>query len=179
MLLARSDNPLEKGISALGDRRFEDAIGQFTEAIKGVADAFFYRGVAQYELQHYEQAARDFDTFSALNPTNPAGLVNKGAALGALNRNEEAIAVYDEVLSRFGSATEPPLRQVAMALVNKGVALGAINRNEEAIAVYDEVLSRFGSATEPALQQQVARALFNKEGRAGRVQSERGGNCGL
>ena len=51
-----------------------------------------------------------------------AALRNKGVRLGALGRGEEEIAVYDDLLARFGTATEPALReQVAMALVNKGV----------------------------------------------------------
>ena len=86
-------------------------------------------------------------------------LFNKGVTLGALNRGEEEIAVYDEVVGRFGEATEPALRErVAMALVNKGNRLGALNRGEDAIAVYDEVVGRFGEATEPALRAQVAKA---------------------
>ena len=49
-----------------------------------------------------------------------------------MERSEEAIAVYDEVLARFGDATEPALReQVAKALVNKGVTLGALERSED------------------------------------------------
>ena len=63
-------------------------------------------------------------------------LFNKGVSLGALDRGEEAIAVYDDLIARFSSATELPLReQVAKALVNKGGRLGALNRNEEEIAV--------------------------------------------
>ena len=54
--------------------------------------------------------------------------------LGQLGRNEEAIAVYDDVVGRFGTATELPLlEEVARALVNKGVTLGQLGRNEEAI----------------------------------------------
>jgi tetratricopeptide (TPR) repeat protein len=90
-------------------------------------------------------------------------LVNKGVTLGKLNRSEEEIAVYDEVLRRFGEATEPALCElVATALFNKGVTLGELNRSEEALGVYDEVVRRFGEATEPALREEVARALFNK-----------------
>ena len=37
-------------------------------------------------------------------------LVNKGITLGALDRSEDAIAVYDEVLTRFGSATSAAAR---------------------------------------------------------------------
>ncbi len=38
-------------------------------------------------------------------------LFNKGFTLGTLGRSEEEIAVYDDLLARFGTATELPLRQ--------------------------------------------------------------------
>jgi tetratricopeptide (TPR) repeat protein len=87
-------------------------------------------------------------------------LINKGLALGKLERTEESVAVYDEVVRRFGSATELSLRnQVARALANKGSALGKLERQEESNAVYDEVVQRFGASTEPALREQVANAF--------------------
>ena len=86
-----------------------------------------------------------------------------GFELGTLNRGEEEIAVYDEVVRRFGDAVEAGIReQVARALVNKGFRLGMLNRNEEAIASYDEVLKRFGDSAEPALLEQVAKATAEK-----------------
>jgi hypothetical protein len=38
---------------------------------------------------------------------------NKGFRLETLGRSEEAIASYDDVLARFGTATEAPLREHA------------------------------------------------------------------
>jgi hypothetical protein len=90
-------------------------------------------------------------------------LVNKGLRLGAQDREVEAMEVYDEVVRRFGDATEPALRdRVARALINKGIALGVQKRNAEAMEVY-EVVRRFGDATEPALREQVQRALGRKK----------------
>ena len=95
-------------------------------------------------------------------------LVGKGFRLGALGRSEEAIAVYDEVIGRFGATSDPALRQqVAKALVNKGFRLGLLGRSEEAITVYDNVVDRFGTTSELALREQVARALVNKGARLG------------
>src|ERR1700722_9659951 len=72
----------------------------------------------------------------------------------------EAIAVYDDVVGRFGTATELSLReQVAKSLFNKGVALRQLGRRKEVIAVYHDVVRQFGTATELP---QVARALVNK-----------------
>jgi hypothetical protein len=50
-----------------------------------------------------------------------------------LNRPAEAIAVYDDLVTRFGEASEPAVRaQVVRALFNKGVRLGQLDRPAEA-----------------------------------------------
>jgi len=84
--------------------------------------------------------------------------------LSALRRRpEEAIAVYDEVVRRFGNDTAPDIRaSAAEALCNKGEVLYDRNRTEEAIAAYNEVESRFGGETAPDIRAQVARALFGR-----------------
>jgi len=47
-------------------------------------------------------------------------LVNKGVRLGMLNRSDEAIAAYDEVLRRLSDSPEPAVREiVAKALQYK------------------------------------------------------------
>ncbi len=89
-------------------------------------------------------------------------LVNKGITLGVLNRSEDAISAYDQVVRRFGDSTETALKeQVANALVNKGFRLGVLNRSEDEVSAYDEVVRRFGDSTETALKEQVAKARLN------------------
>ena len=39
------------------------------------------------------------------------GLINKGVALGELDRPEEELAVYGDLVARFDDATEPILRE--------------------------------------------------------------------
>ena len=123
------------------------------------------------EIRAYDCVAEIAKRMSELDAGEPASrdwrhaqaLFRKGVALGSLNRSEDAIAVYDEVVRRFGEAEAPALREhVAGALVNKGVALGILNRIKEAIAVCDEVVRRFGAAEALALRERVARALVNK-----------------
>jgi tetratricopeptide (TPR) repeat protein len=90
-------------------------------------------------------------------------LINKGVELGLLGRREEAIAACDDLLARFGTATELPMREeVAKALFNKGVELGLLRRSEEAIAAYDDLLARFGTATELPMREPISCALINK-----------------
>jgi tetratricopeptide (TPR) repeat protein len=91
-------------------------------------------------------------------------LLNKGVELSRLDRSEEAIAVYDDLLTRFGGATELPLRElVAYAIYNKGITLATTpGRPEEAIAVFDDLLARFKGATELPLRELVAQTLYTK-----------------
>jgi len=90
-------------------------------------------------------------------------LFNKGVSLGQLERSEDAIAVYDQVLAWFADAPEPALRElVANALYNKGVRLGRLDRLEDAIVVYDQVLAWFADVPELALRRTVADALLNR-----------------
>lgn len=90
-------------------------------------------------------------------------MINKGIALGQMEKPGAAVAVYDEVITRFGEAMELPLReQVASAMVNKGIALGQMEKHQAAVAVYDEAITRFGEAIEPSLRARVANAMVNK-----------------
>ena len=70
-------------------------------------------------------------------------LVNKGVILSKLNRPEDALVAFDEVVERFGVSESPALlEQVAKALVNKGVILSKLNRPEDALVAFDEVVRR-------------------------------------
>jgi hypothetical protein len=90
-------------------------------------------------------------------------LFHDGISLNELGRSEEAIAVFDDIVDRFGTATEVTLRDlVASALVNKGIALHELGRGEQAIAVFDGVVGGFGNASEATLREQAALALLHK-----------------
>ncbi|MBI5892606.1 MAG: SIR2 family protein, partial [Deltaproteobacteria bacterium] len=83
------------------------------------------------ELDGYDLVIKIGDRLNTREPAlleNVAkALVNKGVTLGSLNRSEEAIAVYDDVVKRFGNAKEPALlERVAKALFNKGFTLGSL-----------------------------------------------------
>jgi tetratricopeptide (TPR) repeat protein len=106
-------------------------------------------GIAQFNLGNINQAITSFtairERLSAFVDADhrywqARALFNKGATLGALGRSEDEIAVYDDLLARFGTATELPLRErVANTLINKGLTLGGLGRSEDAIAVYDAI----------------------------------------
>ncbi|HUJ00663.1 MAG TPA: tetratricopeptide repeat protein [Usitatibacter sp.] len=66
------------------------------------------------------------------NPRNAEALSNRGAALRALCRFDEALADYDRAL-----ALEP---RSAAILNNRGVTLAALGRHREAVECYDRAL---------------------------------------
>lgn len=93
----------------------------------------------------------------------------RGFTLAQLGRLEEALAVYEDVVTRFGWDHEPEMcARVAKALLNKGVILGQLGRDEEELEIYSDMVARFGGADEVALREQVAKALVNKGVRLGR-----------
>jgi tetratricopeptide (TPR) repeat protein len=129
-----------KGSLEYGNSRFEIALEAFTNAIDALA--------------------RETD---AEDTTRAKYLFRKALTLGRLNRNEDAITVYDLIVQRYSSDSSPVLReQVAKALFNKAVRLGKLNRSEDAIAVYDLIVQRYSPDTSNALREQVAKALINK-----------------
>lgn len=116
---------------------------------------------SEEKLRGYELAAKS--PYQSDRSMVAKSLLNQGFTLNALERSDEAIAVYDALLARFADSTEPEIREsLAKALLNKGATLHAWGRSEEAIAIYDALLARFADATEPALREQLAKAIFNK-----------------
>lgn len=86
-------------------------------------------------------------------------LLNKGITQGQLQQYKEAIATYEEVLRRFGDASELALHAlVGRALVSNGTAQGLLGQYEAAIQAFAEVLRRFGDASESALRELVRKA---------------------
>ncbi len=85
-------------------------------------------------------------------------------ALAELNRLDEAIAILDQVVGRWGNSADPHLRErISKALLNKASALIQLSHREQALATYEEILMRFGSASDPELRRQAEIARLGKE----------------
>ena len=135
--VARAPSTQGTTLGTLGSA--QDPSGFFDQAVKPV--------------QHSITTERPADSVSAL--------MGRGVALG---NTQEAIAVYDELIARFGNVKEMNVRRyVAAAMVNQGEALENLGGKQEAMEVYDAIIRSFGDATEPALREQVGRALLKKE----------------
>jgi tetratricopeptide (TPR) repeat protein len=110
------------------------------------------RVIPYYTDEDLEQRIRDA----------PA-LLAKGVSLDELGRHDEAVAIYDKVvsyaegISQFRSASQQLRQYAAKARLKRRACL-----NRQAITVYDEVIRRYGTASERALRYHVAGALFCK-----------------
>jgi tetratricopeptide (TPR) repeat protein len=97
-------------------------------------------------------------------------LVNKGIALAKAGHGEDAVAVADEVVGRYGERPEASIaEQVAKALICKGVTLEEVGRAEDAVAACEEIVQRYGERPEAALAVLVIEALIGKGGLLGKV----------
>jgi hypothetical protein len=64
---------------------------------------------------------------------------------------DEAIALYDELVVRYGEVAMPRVWQaVAMTLDFKGVVIVGQGKLNEAIQAYDELVTRLEDASEPS-----------------------------
>ncbi|MCH8067968.1 MAG: tetratricopeptide repeat protein, partial [Candidatus Marinimicrobia bacterium] len=68
-------------------------------------------------------------------------LFNKGMTLGKLDRFEDEIAVYDEVIERFGESDRPELlEQVTRAHIGSAIIRSVLNNYSEALADFEKAL---------------------------------------
>ena len=122
------------------DTEVADLTGAMFCAVKAIdaassdiewAEATNVAGVARLRTGKLNESITSFDAIADRFSTSTdadrrywqsKALFNKGLALGALDRSAEAIAVYDDLVARFGTATELPLReQVAKDTRQQGV----------------------------------------------------------
>jgi len=106
------------------------------------------------------------------------GMGSSAVSLGRMGYPEDAIKVYDRMVTKFETYEETELRKhaamalfnkgaeirdsVARALFNKGATLGKMDNHVDEIKAYDEVVDRFGEDTDTELRIRVAMALYNK-----------------
>lgn len=81
---------------------------------------------------------------------------SEGLARVELQRQKEAVVVFNDIITRHGVSKESALQiLVAKALVKKGRALVEMLRYDEASAVYEDFISRYESSGNPDLRQMV------------------------
>ena len=86
-------------------------------------------------------------------------LSGKGDDLEDLHRYEEAIAAFNDLITRFGNSQDKIIQElVAKALLIKGVALGVLHRIGQARADWEELVYRFKDNPDVDIQKTVATA---------------------
>jgi tetratricopeptide (TPR) repeat protein len=87
----------------------------------------------------------------------------RSLAMRELNRLEEELAAYDELIRRLARSSEPEhVTSVTHALFSKASRLKEVARYEEALPVYEEVLRRFEPHPVDWLSKEIARAGLDK-----------------
>lgn len=90
-------------------------------------------------------------------------IFHKGTALSDEGKHEEAIAVWNEALERFGSPESPRMQlYLVSVLLNKGADLLGMRRLGYAIQTYDEILNHCAMRPENAFMELGTRALHYK-----------------
>ena len=125
------------------------------------------RGLAAYAAGDLESAAIYFRN-AMLTPdatreqASRAG-INRGVTLSRLQRPNEALATYDEVIARFQDSNDAGVQgHVSTAMVNKGATLQQLRRSDESLAVFNDLLARYGENSEHEIMDSVALALMNR-----------------
>lgn len=145
---------ISEAITLLGQRQYAEAIellNQATQLAPDNYDAWHLLAVAHMILQQWEPSLDAWNhalAHSAYGYARRNSLCLKAGALMRLERYEEALAAYDEVLKidtidpREPYALQPHARQLALKALHdsawhgKGHALGKLGRHEEARAAY-------------------------------------------
>jgi tetratricopeptide (TPR) repeat protein len=113
--------------------------------------------------QKWTKAINSYKQAQELNPDDPNPWLMFGLKLSDRKHSEDAIKVYDELITRFSNHTDlAVLEALAKALFFKGMILDSLDRTEEVIVVCDELITRFVSHTEIPLLERLADALFLK-----------------
>ena len=162
----------------------EAAVTAFTEVVtrfggsrvpdiqECVAAALLNRGFLQGRLGDPKAAIASYDTatrrfgdspMSPLRACVAKALLNKGSTLADLESPESmdtAIAIWDDLIKRFGKDSDPDIQvQVAGALIKKAGARMTMSRNEAAVVACDEVIRRYWASDRPGLRRGMAMAL--------------------
>ncbi len=90
------------GICMYMTKYFQEAIPEFSTAIKlneQYAEAYYYRGLTNIELNKYSDAVEDLQKSINIDPTKFEKYVAKGNSLYTLGKYQDAIAAFDNAIS--------------------------------------------------------------------------------
>jgi tetratricopeptide (TPR) repeat protein len=124
-----------RGIAKMDLRRYEDAIGDFDDALRlkpNDAHAFNNRGIAYRELHQFKRAVSDFDEALRLDSSYAPAYNNRGLAYGGLGNFQQAIAEFDHALRLNPN--------YAAAYFNRGLTLSVLQKFNQAVSDFSQSL---------------------------------------
>jgi len=150
-------------------RHFENST--LDEVVFAVTAARGSRGSLLQQQDNPQQALRDYETGirSIAQRSEPRFqtllallMFQKGLHLRDQADIESAMAVYDEILERFGNRTDIDVRRIlARTQCNLGCDFLGIRNPAEGRRMLDEVIQRYGDLPEPEFAEPVSKAMLN------------------
>lgn len=115
------------------------------------------------EIAVSDQAASGQELESDMAAQQAKMLTGKGDELSLQGRWIEAIAAYDETVSRYQGYSESPVaEELAKAMLKKGYVLSKQSQWSAALALYDQVAVVYGGRPEASIKALAVRALASK-----------------
>jgi tetratricopeptide (TPR) repeat protein len=125
----------ESGLAFLNQKQYDEAIGDFTEAIRvdpTYTLAYFNRGLAYDNRGNYDKAVSDYTEAIRLDPSFLPCYFNRGIAYGHKRNYDKAVSDYDEAI-RLDPHYAPSYLNRGLEYRNKGNWQKAISDLTEAI----------------------------------------------
>ncbi len=114
-------------------------------------------------LDRCDEVVERHEAGDARSEKAAAALLRKGMTLERLERLEEALGVFGDVMERFGADdSEFVLEHVANSLLHTGIVFGKSGRNGEALEAFRHVVDRFGKSDSQAFATTVAKARYDE-----------------
>jgi len=126
---------MEKGINAVNDSRYKEAITYFDKILESDPEnvqALINKGTTLGFLKKHSDAIYYFDKVLEIEPNKISALYSKGTALSYLEEYNEALYYFDKVLE-----IEP---NNISALFNMGTTLSYLKEYDDALYYFDKIL---------------------------------------
>lgn len=106
---AAAINSFNTGNKFYQEKKYREAAAAYSRAIEldlSFYEAYENRGFCHQNLEKYADAVKDFKKCIALKPNNTSAMLNCIASLEPLERSQEAIALYDQLIALNGDKVE-------------------------------------------------------------------------
>ena len=127
----------------------EEAVGPFTEAVRRrpqFVEAILALALVHYELQHFDEASREYRAVLDLAPESPEALVGLGKTLGAIG-DTTAIGILERA-TRITPSSDAAWTALGQSLLAVGRAAEASAALQKAVAANPEAREAFCALSE-------------------------------